>query len=125
MGQFDLKPMLRMPSTVRICRGFQRHVVLAKNGWKPLIYKGWLSERDNPTLKKNPAFILEETMMQTEEQALEAQTLDAQIARDKQVAKVFWWILMAMRAVIPIYVGYAIYLYWTLPHAVRWSGGGY
>ena len=37
----------------------------------------------------------------------------------------FWWILMAMRAVIPLYVCYAIYLYWTLPLAVRYSGGGY
>ncbi|HXW70862.1 MAG TPA: hypothetical protein VEK34_05410 [Methylocella sp.] len=46
-------------------------------------------------------------------------------ARDKQAANVFWWILMAMRLVIPLYVAYAVYLYWTLPTAVRWSGGGY
>lgn len=47
------------------------------------------------------------------------------VARDKRMADVFWWILMAMRLVIPLYVVYAIYLYWTLPTAVRWSGGGY
>ena len=46
-------------------------------------------------------------------------------ARDKRAADVFWWTLMAMRAVIPLYVIYAIYLYWTLPIAVRYSGGGY
>ena len=46
-------------------------------------------------------------------------------ARDKRAADVFWWTLMAMRAVIPLYVIYAIYLYLTLPIAVRYSGGGY
>ena len=46
-------------------------------------------------------------------------------ARDKRAADVFWWTSMAMRAVIPLYVIYAIYLYWTLPIAVRYSGGGY
>jgi hypothetical protein len=44
------------------------------------------------------------------------ETLKAEIAaRDKRAAAVFWWILMAMRMVIPLYVLYAIYLYWTLP----------
>ncbi|HXW70120.1 MAG TPA: hypothetical protein VEK34_01510 [Methylocella sp.] len=47
------------------------------------------------------------------------------LERDKRQAAVFWWILMAMRLVIPLYVAYAVYLYWSLPHAVRWSGGGY
>ena len=47
------------------------------------------------------------------------------VAVYKRQAAVFWWILMAMRAVIPLYVCYAIYLYWTLPLAVRYSGGGY
>ena len=59
--------------------------------------------------------------MQSQEVSLESQIA----ARDKRQAAVFWWILMAMRAVIPLYVGYAIYLYWTLPLAVRYSGGGY
>ena len=45
--------------------------------------------------------------------------------KDKRHAAVFWWVLLAMRLVIPLYVAYAIYLYWTLPVAVRWSGGGY
>ena len=45
--------------------------------------------------------------------------------KDKRQAAVFWWVLMAMRLVIPLYVAYAVYLYWTLPVAVRWSGGGY
>ena len=35
--------------------------------------------------------------------------------KDERTAKVLWWILMAMRLVIPLYVLYAIYLYWTLP----------
>jgi diacylglycerol kinase len=47
------------------------------------------------------------------------------LAKDKRAAAVFWWILMACRLVIPLYVAYAIYLYWTLPVAVRYSGGGY
>jgi hypothetical protein len=50
--------------------------------------------------------------------------LKAEIAaRDKRAAAVFWWILMAMRAVIPLYVIYAIYLYWTLPTSAYLSGG--
>ena len=54
------------------------------------------------------------------------ETLKAEIAaKDKRAAAVFWWILMACRLVIPLYVAYAIYLYWTLPVAVRYSGGGY
>ena len=60
----------------------------------------------------------EETAMQTQKQSLEAQ-----IARDARAAKVFWWILMAMRMVIPLYVIYAIYLYWTLPTSAYLSGG--
>jgi len=44
------------------------------------------------------------------------ESLEAKIAeRDRRQAAVFWWILMAMRLVIPLYVFYAIYLYWTLP----------
>ena len=46
-------------------------------------------------------------------------------ARDKRQADVLWKILLARRLVIPVYVAYAIYLYWTLPDAVRYSGGGY
>ena len=63
----------------------------------------------------------EETAMLSQEQSLESKIS----ARDKRAADVFWWTLMAMRAVIPLYVIYAIYLYWTLPVAVRYSGGGY
>ena len=59
--------------------------------------------------------------MQSQEVSLKSQIA----ARDKRQAAVFWWILMAMRAVIPLYVIYAIYLYWTLPLAVRYTGGGY
>jgi hypothetical protein len=36
-------------------------------------------------------------------------------AKDKRAAKVLWWILMAMRFVIPAYVLYVVYLYWTTP----------
>ena len=44
-------------------------------------------------------------------------------ARDKRAAAVFWWILIAMRMVIPLYVLYAIYLYWTLPPSAYLTGG--
>jgi hypothetical protein len=37
------------------------------------------------------------------------------VAKDKRAAKVLWWILMAMRFVIPAYVLYVVYLYWTTP----------
>jgi hypothetical protein len=36
-------------------------------------------------------------------------------ARNKRQADVLWKILMAMRLVIPGYVLYVIYLYWTMP----------
>jgi len=53
-------------------------------------------------------------------------TADREIsARDKRQADVLWKILLATRFVIPVYVCYAIYLYWTLPDTVRYSGGGY
>lgn len=58
------------------------------------------------------------TMLSQEE------TLKAEIAaKDKRAAAVFWWILMAMRAVIPLYVIYAIYLYWTLPPSAYLAAG--
>jgi hypothetical protein len=46
-------------------------------------------------------------------------------AKDKRQADILWKVLLATRLVIPVYVAYAIYLYWTLPDAVRYSGGGY
>jgi len=53
---------------------------------------------------------------------MQEESLESKIAlRDKRAADVFWWTLMAMRAVIPLYVVYAIYLYWALPIAVRYS----
>ena len=45
--------------------------------------------------------------------------------KDKRQADILWKVLLATRLVIPVYVAYAIYLYWTLPDAVRYSGGGY
>jgi hypothetical protein len=36
-------------------------------------------------------------------------------AKDKRAARVLWWILMAMRFVIPAYILYVVYLYWTTP----------
>ena len=54
----------------------------------------------------------------------EEETLKAEIAaKDERAAAVFWWILMAMRAVSPPYVIYAIYLYWTLPTSAYLSEG--
>jgi hypothetical protein len=43
-------------------------------------------------------------------------SLDSKIAaRNKRQADVLWKILMLMRLVIPAYVLYVIYLYWTVP----------
>ena len=67
--------------------------------------------------EEEAAMSLQEVSVETEESKI--------AARDKRAADVFWWILMACRLVIPLYVLYAIYLYWTLPVAVRYSGGGY
>ena len=35
--------------------------------------------------------------------------------KDARAARVLWWILMAMRFVIPAYVLYVVFLYWTTP----------
>jgi hypothetical protein len=61
----------------------------------------------------------EETPMLSQEETLKAEIA----AKDKRAAAVFWWILIAMRAVIPLYVIYAIYLYWTLPPSAYLRGG--
>ena len=42
---------------------------------------------------------------------------------DKRTADVLWKVLMLTRLVIPGYVLYAIYLYWTLPPSAYLSGG--
>jgi accessory gene regulator protein AgrB len=57
--------------------------------------------------------------MSHEDEVLEAKIVD----RDKRQAAVFWWILVAMRLVIPLSVIYAIYLYWTLPPSAYLAGG--
>ena len=36
-------------------------------------------------------------------------------AKDKRTADILWWILMVMRFVIPGYMLYVVYLYWTAP----------
>ena len=46
-------------------------------------------------------------------------------AKDKRQADILWKVLLATRLVIPVYVIYAIYLYWTMPIATHWNGGGY
>ncbi|MGO9234181.1 MAG: hypothetical protein ACLP4V_08920 [Methylocella sp.] len=46
-------------------------------------------------------------------------------AKDKRQADILWKILLATRLVIPVYVIYAIYLYWTMPIATHWNAGGY
>jgi hypothetical protein len=43
--------------------------------------------------------------------------------RDKRTADLLWKVLMLTRLVIPGYVLYAIYLYWTLPPSAYLSGG--
>jgi hypothetical protein len=55
---------------------------------------------------------------------LQDDTLGREIsAKDKRTADALWTILMATRLVIPGYVLYAIYLYWTMPPSVYLSGG--
>ena len=47
---------------------------------------------------------------------LQDDTSDREIpTRDKRQADALWNILMLTRLVIPVYVIYAIYLYWTMP----------
>jgi hypothetical protein len=55
---------------------------------------------------------------------LQDDTLGREIpSNDKRQADVLWKILMLTRLVIPGYVLYAIYLYWTLPPSAYLSGG--
>lgn len=60
--------------------------------------------------------------METSVKLSQEETLTADIvakdeiaARDKRHADVLWKILMLTRLVIPVYVIYVIYLYWTVP----------
>jgi hypothetical protein len=56
------------------------------------------------------------TMENTSTMLSQEETLKAEIAaRNKRQADVLWKILMLMRLVIPAYVVYVIYLYWTMP----------
>ena len=56
------------------------------------------------------------TMEKTSTILSQEETLKAEIAaRNKRQADVLWKILMLMRLVIPAYVIYVIYLYWTMP----------
>ena len=45
-------------------------------------------------------------------------------AKDKRVAGVLWWVLMAMRFVIPAYLLYVVYVYWTSPINPHMQGPG-
>jgi hypothetical protein len=44
-------------------------------------------------------------------------------AKDKRQADVLWKVLWLTRLVIPGYVLYALYLYWTLPPSAYLLGG--
>jgi hypothetical protein len=56
------------------------------------------------------------TMEKTSTMLSQEETLKAEIAaKNKRDADVLWKILMLMRLVIPAYVVYVIYLYWTMP----------
>jgi hypothetical protein len=56
------------------------------------------------------------TIENTSTMLSQEETLKAEIAaRNKRQADVLWKILMLMRLVIPAYVVYVIYLYWTMP----------
>jgi hypothetical protein len=35
--------------------------------------------------------------------------------KNERAAKVLWYLLMALRFVIPAYMLYVVYLYWTVP----------
>jgi hypothetical protein len=43
-------------------------------------------------------------------------------AKDKRIAEVLWWVLMAMRFVIPAYLLYVVYYYWTSPFNPHMQG---
>lgn len=42
--------------------------------------------------------------------------------RDARDAKILWYILMALRVVIPAYMLYVVYLYWTTPFSAYLQG---
>ena len=44
-------------------------------------------------------------------------------AKDKRQADVLWKVLWLTRLVIPGYVFYALYLYWTMPPSAYLTGG--
>jgi hypothetical protein len=75
----------------------------------------------NQDSKRDPAVNprKEETAMPQQEDSMKSRIA----ARDKRQAAAFWWILIAIRLVIPLYVVYAIYLYWTLPPSAYLAGG--
>jgi predicted nucleic acid-binding Zn ribbon protein len=35
--------------------------------------------------------------------------------KDERDAKILWYLMMALRVVIPAYMLYVVYLYWTIP----------
>jgi hypothetical protein len=61
--------------------------------------------------KENTMTMEKTSTMLSQEETLKAETA----ARNKRQAAVLWKILMLMRLVIPAYVIYVIYLYWTMP----------
>jgi hypothetical protein len=48
-------------------------------------------------------------------------SLDPKV-KDESAAKVLWWLLMSLRFVIPAYMLYVAYLYWTVPIAPYLQG---
>jgi hypothetical protein len=53
----------------------------------------------------------------TEIPVLNGSPAPVQRVKDERAVKVLWWILMSMRFVIPGYILYVVYLYWTTPVA--------
>jgi hypothetical protein len=43
-------------------------------------------------------------------------------SRNERDAKALWWLLMSLRFVIPAYMLYVVYLYWTVPIAPYLQG---
>jgi hypothetical protein len=42
--------------------------------------------------------------------------------KDERAAKVLWWLMMSLRFIIPAYMLYVVYLYWTVPIAPYLQG---
>jgi hypothetical protein len=85
-----------------------------RSGWCGIGTSSKLSRKNRLVeqyIAKENTMTMETSTMLSQEETLKAE----KAARDKRQADVLWKILMLMRLVIPAYVIYVIYLYWTMP----------